>query len=43
MGLAAHPDDVLSRLRAAVGHDQQSRVETSRFRLDDGPVEQPGD
>ena len=43
MGLAAHPDDVLRRLHAAVGHDQQRRIEARALGLDDGAVEQPGD
>jgi hypothetical protein len=40
---AAHPDDVLRRLCAAVGHDQQRGVKTRVLGPHDGPVEQPGD
>ena len=43
MGLAAHPDDVLRRLHAAVGHDEQRRIKARALGLDDGAVEQPGD
>ena len=43
VGLAAHPDNVLRRLHAAVGHDKQRRIKTRALGLDDGAVEQPGD
>ena len=43
VSLAADADDVLGRLDAAVGDDQQLWVQAGGFGLHDGAVEQAGE